>query len=1512
MSNIFPVTDGVVLSLNIAIQVTLITLAALLTSVALKRSAALRGGVLTLALILVLLAPLTSALCQVTGANLLSVQSNDSTPVSTDSHWPGSTPLEIDAIPLIEPVESFDDFPSMTSIPAANPIEITTADTVDLATQQPQLAVPAETAPSVAPADSVNTQDVLTWALIVWCVGFTVALSRVAIGILRLRRLLSEAVPLSDRHIERQLLSVPGHVDLLQSNEVSSPVTCGWWRHRIVLPSGLCDRLSDDELHLVLTHELAHVARRDPLILLLQHLAACVYWPHPLVWIMNRQLAQAREEACDNAVLQQTDAPTYGRTLLAVAELLPSRRSMIGAVCLMNAKWKLESRVSGLLDARRNTSPGISRSGRSLIGVVTLAALAMIVSTTIGIAQSEPENRSVSEPPSAAEIPGTQQPETQNREPAGTNSQPTTDSTSTTAKIEDAKTRFRKSRNDAQARLAALKVLYPIIQPGMSRLDVLNLLGSPDPAPARGNFARFLNYVIAPQQWVEIEFDRDQKLVVRKVAHGLNLDPAEEAIPPILESQRDWLADYRAATDDPKKPTTLRAGFIPYKPELVDGEPLTVTMTVANIGDSDFRFSFGGDYRGSGRHNRIKVVVTDADGEELVDPRANAPDFGGISSFEIVTPRGLNYTHTFDLATFRTIPGPGRYTVTCSFAFDEPYTNTDTPRPVIKSTFPLTILERTPERVSAVLDELQLRVDRTPPEALPAAMASIATFGRTDALPRLGAYLESGSLPHQTAAFSALPLVPGETSLRMAVAGLTVDSSALQSAAAQALGRFPDAAGVDALLTALSKVKTPSPVQETLLQALGTTKSDRAMAALTESLEAESLAIRVAAVAGLARMGGADAVTALRKHVDSDDLAFRFRVVKALAEKLRVPIDPDWLAPVLMCRRHNSREWLDSLSVLRIWCGEDALPVLLSVVDWDRPWSHRNFWILHHAKYAKGAPEFDYIYDPNSQGTVEQHAANRQLFERLKPLAAPRPEQTFWPEPQIMELQTDPPIDFSVQLSTLKGSGEQPATVTCGFLKETWNRNGGSSSFRPTGPHAATYQVAKTVRAILKSEDSIRESGLSDAQIADLKQLTIPLESPTVPEGLSLLYIWWQESPNGPIRGRANRRLCNAVRRAVQQHHLDHLAFAEAARNIMEPPVQQPVQLQQERAFQLFEIQRIHPSMRASKVWLDLKERLASSAVKYRWVEVDEDGSCRLSLQSTPTSDLSHLKGVPLKYLDLHHTHVRDLSPLEGMPLERLDLSGTKVESLEPLRGMPLTAIDLSSTNLRDLRPLAGAPLISFIATGNPIDDLSPLKGAPLRYVELRRTQVSDISAIINSELDSIQIEDSPVSDLSPLRGLKLYSLWLGRLGDFDLQQLRGLTFERLTLKGDHYTDIEALQGLIFEDLWLDGTQVRDLSPLKDSRLTGIGITGAPIDDISPLKDLKLTELYINAADGLDLAPLAGMPLRHVGLRSIWRARNVEVLRDIETMKDIRSEGKPHSVDEFWKLYDAGAFSKPE
>ena len=66
------------------------------------------------------------------------------------------------------------------------------------------------------------------------------------------------------------------------SDQLSGPVAAGIWRLRVVLPAALIGNLDPKQTQHILAHELAHVARRDQLVVLLQNLVGAAGYPHYL------------------------------------------------------------------------------------------------------------------------------------------------------------------------------------------------------------------------------------------------------------------------------------------------------------------------------------------------------------------------------------------------------------------------------------------------------------------------------------------------------------------------------------------------------------------------------------------------------------------------------------------------------------------------------------------------------------------------------------------------------------------------------------------------------------------------------------------------------------------------------------------------------------------------------------------------------------------------------------------------------------------------------------------------------------------------------------------------------------------------------------------------------------------------------------------------------------------------------------------------------------------------------
>jgi hypothetical protein len=129
-----------------------------------------------------------------------------------------------------------------------------------------------------------------------------------------------------------------------------------------------------------LTHELAHLARRDPWWRALESATSALFffWP-PVAWVCRR-LDRAREMACDQwAVAHGPLSPReYGRLLVSLATRAPTRchdeLASSGAIALVRTRSQLAARVDHLLDGAR--PPALGRGRAALIAVWAALCLA--------------------------------------------------------------------------------------------------------------------------------------------------------------------------------------------------------------------------------------------------------------------------------------------------------------------------------------------------------------------------------------------------------------------------------------------------------------------------------------------------------------------------------------------------------------------------------------------------------------------------------------------------------------------------------------------------------------------------------------------------------------------------------------------------------------------------------------------------------------------------------------------------------------------------------------------------------------------------------------------------------------------------------------------------------------------------------------------------------------------------------------------------------------------------------
>jgi len=165
-------------------------------------------------------------------------------------------------------------------------------------------------------------------------------------------------------------------VDLTRSRICEAPAVVRIIRPLVILPDGGCDVLDDVELESLLRHECAHVARRDNLLGLAESAIVAAFWFHPLVWVAQRALSAAREEACDETAAATPDAlDTYVSALSKICRAVIAPH-LSGVSCMASAR--LKERMNHLMRYEFLRTRALSHR------LVVLFTVVLAVAVTIG------------------------------------------------------------------------------------------------------------------------------------------------------------------------------------------------------------------------------------------------------------------------------------------------------------------------------------------------------------------------------------------------------------------------------------------------------------------------------------------------------------------------------------------------------------------------------------------------------------------------------------------------------------------------------------------------------------------------------------------------------------------------------------------------------------------------------------------------------------------------------------------------------------------------------------------------------------------------------------------------------------------------------------------------------------------------------------------------------------------------------------------------------------------------
>ena len=173
------------------------------------------------------------------------------------------------------------------------------------------------------------------WIGWLWLGGFLAFIIRSMVRRVLLRVFFMRSPRIDDAQLRRRalhlcsLLRLRRSPRLLECRRLRVPVAYGSLRPTVALPAGFQNQYSRGEQDVMLVHELAHLAARDPWWHAGVDLLTAVLWWHPAVWWMRSQWHRATEWAADEATSVLQEGPeTLAACLVALGRKLSDQRSL--------------------------------------------------------------------------------------------------------------------------------------------------------------------------------------------------------------------------------------------------------------------------------------------------------------------------------------------------------------------------------------------------------------------------------------------------------------------------------------------------------------------------------------------------------------------------------------------------------------------------------------------------------------------------------------------------------------------------------------------------------------------------------------------------------------------------------------------------------------------------------------------------------------------------------------------------------------------------------------------------------------------------------------------------------------------------------------------------------------------------------------------------------------------------------------------------------------------------------
>jgi bla regulator protein blaR1 len=242
-------------------------------------------------------------------------------------------------------------------------------------------SAPAPETPASQPAG-------MLWFVEAWFLGVVLLSLRTAGGLFLIEKMRRKEIKPVARELYEKCLVLQSRMKLerviryCECLRLDAPAVLGWFRPVVLLPGRALTGLSEEQIEMIIAHELAHIRRLDCFVNVFQIAVETLLFYHPAVWWVSQRIRTEREHCCDDeAVSLCGDAVNYARALTLMEEWRTAPSLLMAA-----NRSPLSQRVVRLLGL--DGPAGRVRVTGLALGIACLAGAMLAGNAFLGVAHA--------------------------------------------------------------------------------------------------------------------------------------------------------------------------------------------------------------------------------------------------------------------------------------------------------------------------------------------------------------------------------------------------------------------------------------------------------------------------------------------------------------------------------------------------------------------------------------------------------------------------------------------------------------------------------------------------------------------------------------------------------------------------------------------------------------------------------------------------------------------------------------------------------------------------------------------------------------------------------------------------------------------------------------------------------------------------------------------------------------------------------------------------------------------